>query len=372
MSNSRQNVLIVLGTRPEAIKLAPVIVGLRKRPEKFTVSVATTGQHHDLVAPILDFFEISPDYDLGIMQSDQTPASIVERTLARLDPILEEQRFDRLIVQGDTSSALAAGLAGFYRKIPVAHVEAGLRSGEWDDPFPEEINRRLIAQLADLHFAPTEGNRDYLLREGISQKRIHITGNTVIDALHAIIDRTKDEDIHEEIEDLEGKKIILLTTHRRENFGKRQQGIFEAINSLLELHDDLAVIFPVHPNPNVRSTVQDVLCPNKRLHLLDPVDYIRFVRLMKASWLIMTDSGGIQEEAPALGVPVFVTRKTTERKEVLETGNSLLVGTSSDIIVQEVEALFKDEEKYKSMARPAFPFGQGGAVEKIQALLFQK
>ncbi len=369
MSNIVRNILIVFGTRPEGIKLAPVILALRRFPERFAVTVVTTGQHRDLVAPILDFFGIVPDIDLNIMREGQSPSDAVVRTIERLDPVLAEKEYDRIIVQGDTSSAVGAALAGFYRRVPVAHVEAGLRSGRADDPFPEEMNRRLITRLADLHFAPTEGNRAHLLREGVPEETVHVTGNTVIDALHEIVERTKDHGVPEGMEGLEGKKVVLLTTHRRENLGEGQRGIFEGINTLLQKYEELAVLFPVHPNPQVRSAVREILRPHERLRLLDPLDYISFVQLMKRSWLIMTDSGGVQEEGPALGVPVLVLRATTEREEAIASGNAVRVGTSREEIVGEVERLLRDEVACRRMAQPAYPFGGGGAVGKILEVL---
>ncbi|MCB0711362.1 MAG: UDP-N-acetylglucosamine 2-epimerase (non-hydrolyzing) [Ignavibacteriae bacterium] len=369
MSNPVQKVLLVFGTRPEAIKLAPVVLALRERPEKFATTVVTTGQHRHLVTPILQFFGITPDADLDIMREGQSPADAVVRTIERLTPILTEENFDRLIVQGDTSSAVGAALAGFYAKVPVAHVEAGLRSGRVDDPFPEEMNRQLISRLANLHFAPTEGNRESLLREGVTGETIHVTGNTVIDALYNIVERTQNRELPEALKGLEEKKVMLLTTHRRENIGERQRRIFEGINRLLREHEELAVVFPVHPNPNVRSAVTEILHPGERLRLLDPLDYIPFVQLMKHAWLILTDSGGVQEEAPALGTPVLVLRETTEREEAIASGNALLVGTSMERGVEAVETLLRDEEMYRRMATPAYPFGEGGVAKSIVQIL---
>lgn len=366
--NSPTNILVVLGTRPEAIKLAPVIQALRDDPA-WELRVALTGQHRQLVEPILEFFGIVPDFDLDIMRENQSPTQVVQRTLERLDLLLAEQRFGWLLVQGDTSSALGAALAGFYRGVRVGHVEAGLRTGQPDDPFPEEMNRRLITQLASLHFAPTNGSRNNLLGEGVAEETVHITGNTVIDALQAILARTEGSELGEEFGEMKEKKTVLLTTHRRENFGEPQRRIFEAINHLLERHPEILVLFPVHPNPNVRAAVDAYLAPHPRLHLLPPLDYITFVRLMKLSWLILTDSGGIQEEAPALGVPALVLRETTEREEGLATANTRLVGTDTERIIAEVETLLADNELYDRMAQPAFPFGDGNAAAQIvQAL----
>lgn len=362
-------ILVVLGTRPEAIKLAPVVAALRARPDAPPVRVAVTGQHRQLAAPVLEFFGIVPDFDLDIMRENQSPEQVVRRTIESLEPLLEGNRFGLLVVQGDTASAVGAALAGFYRRLPVAHVEAGLRTGRRDDPFPEEMNRRLITQLASVHFAPTERNRRALLDEGVPESAVHVTGNTVIDALVAITAQTEGMPPHEELKKTEGKKAILLTTHRRENFGEPQRRIFRAVNMLLERNPDVAVLFPVHPNPNVRAAVRTHLLPNPRLRLLDPLDYIEFVRLMKSSFLILTDSGGIQEEAPALGVPALVLRETTEREEGLAAASTRLIGTETEAIVAEVERLLADGEAYERMARPAFPFGTGDAAGRIADIL---
>lgn len=359
-------ILIILGTRPEAIKLAPVITALGDR-----ATVVQTGQHRDLTAPILTAFGITTDHDLDIMLPDQTPSGVVARTLERLDPLLAEGRYQRIVVQGDTSSALAAALAGFHRRIPVAHVEAGLRSGRIDDPFPEEMNRRLITQIADIHFAPTELNRENLLREGLDPSRIVVVGNTVIDALHHIIesDAPIDDALQRVLDHLNGRKLILLTTHRRENFGERHRGIFEAVADIIARHDDVEVLFPVHPNPNVRAAIERHLPSHPRLHLIDPLDYISFVHAMKRSWLILTDSGGVQEEAPALGVPVLVLRETTERPEGIDAGNALLVGTGRSSIIDAVDELYADELTYARMAEAGYPYGGRGAGERIAVLL---
>lgn len=373
-SGNRENengngILVVLGTRPEAIKLAPVVTALRARPDAPPVRVAVTGQHRQLAAPVLEFFGIVPDFDLDIMRENQSPEQVVRRTIESLEPLLQGNRFGLLMVQGDTASAVGAALAGFYRRLPVAHVEAGLRTGRRDDPFPEEMNRRLITQLASIHFAPTERNRQALLDEGVPESAAYVTGNTVIDALGAITAQTEGMPPHEELKTIEGKKAILLTTHRRENLGEPQRRIFRAVNMLLERNPEIAVLFPVHPNPNVRAAVRAHLLSDPRLRLLDPLDYIEFVRLMKSSFLILTDSGGIQEEAPALGVPALVLRETTEREEGLAAASTRLIGTETDTIVAEVERLLADGEAYERMARPAFPFGTGDAAGRIADIL---
>lgn len=333
------------------------------------VTVAATGQHRELVAPVLEFFGITPEIDLDIMHKNQSPASVVQRTLERLDPLLEREDFDLLLVQGDTASAVAGALAGFYRKIPVGHVEAGLRTGNRHDPFPEEMNRRLISQLSSFHFAPTEHNRQSLLSEGVQDKEIYVTGNTVIDALHHIVETTKENPLPKEAQEFAEKKLIVLTTHRRENFGEPQRQIFYAVNQLLTKHTDIAVLFPVHPNPNVQAAVKEHLHSNPQLRLLPPLDYITFTRLMKAAWLVLTDSGGIQEEAPALGVPALVLRETTERTEALQTANIRLIGTATEAICSSVEELLSDTEAYAAMAQPAYPFGEQGAAKRIAGVI---
>lgn len=367
--NQSGKILVVLGTRPEAIKLAPVITALRRSASAPEVFVAATGQHRELVRPVLDFFGIVPDVNLDIMRPDQSPAGVVQRTLEQLEPVLDSQAFDLMLVQGDTSSAAAGALAGFYRKIPVGHVEAGLRTGDLHDPFPEEMNRRLISTLSTFHFAPTDLNRQNLLREGIPDSQIFVTGNTVIDALQSIVEHTEETPLQQQWQVPRGTKRILLTTHRRENFGEPQHRIFRAINHLLEKHEELSVLFPVHPNPNVQKAVQEYLHASTRLQLIEPLDYITFVRLMKTSWLILTDSGGIQEEAPALGTPAFVLRETTERSEALATTNTRLTGTDTNALVAAVEHLLANPGEYAEMTRPSYPFGEPGAAERICRIL---
>ena len=364
-----RRILVVLGTRPEAIKLAPVINALRESSSAPEVIVAATGQHRELVRPVLDFFRIVPDINLDIMRPNQSPAGVVQRTLEQLEPVLDNTSVDLMLVQGDTSSAAAGALAGFYRKIPVGHVEAGLRTGNLYDPFPEEMNRRLISTLATYHFAPTEVNRQNLIREGVPDEQIFVTGNTVIDALHSIVNQSEATALPEQWQAPQNTKRLLLTTHRRENFGEPQQRIFRAVNHLLANHEELSVLFPVHPNPNVQAAVQDHLHTHSRLQLIEPLDYITFVRLMKTSWLILTDSGGIQEEAPALGTPALVLRETTERSEALATANTRLVGTDTDQIIAAVEHLLAHPEEYATMARQSYPFGEPGAAERICRIL---
>lgn len=362
-----KKITVVFGTRPEAIKLAPVIDALKRRPDVET-RVVLTAQHRDLVDPVLRFFDIVPDHDLDIMEAGQGPSDVTARVLVALQDIIRNERPDCVVVQGDTTSAMAAAMAAFYQKIPVAHVEAGLRTPDRYNPFPEEMNRRLISQLATIHFAATAANRDNLLHEHVPDEAIHVTGNPVIDALMQITSR--DEPLPAALAGIDTtKRIILLTTHRRENFGEPQRNIFEAVNQVVERHPDVEVVFPMHPNPAVKEAVNRHLHTHPRIKIIEPLDYIAFVRLMAMSHIIMSDSGGIQEEAPALGKPVLVLRTTTERAEVIESGNARLVGVSKEAIVENVEELLMRDEVYERMSRPSFPFGRGGAAERIAGVV---
>lgn len=353
---SRPQVLVVIGTRPEAIKLAPVIDEMAGRAE-VEVRTLLSGQHGDLVAPVLEFFGITADHDLAIMQDSQTPNDVVVRTIAGITPVLSRSAWHGVIVQGDTSSGLAAGLAGFNLGVPVYHVEAGLRSGDRDNPFPEEMNRQLLSRLATHHFAPTEENRRNLIAEGIDAERIDVTGNTVIDALERIAasDSTGGRKRHH----------LLLTTHRRENLGAPQRRIFEAIARILAEEPEVTITYPLHPNPQIRVLAEEVLPNDPRLQIIDPLDYILFVQEMNRAGIILTDSGGVQEEAPALGVPVLVLRETTERGEAIASGAAVQVGTDPDRIVRTVRGLLRDDARYEEMARVRYPFGGPGASRRI-------
>ena len=370
-------VLVVLGTRPEAIKLAPVIYELRKHEDKdedrgITTKVCVTGQHRELLRPFLELFRIEPDWDLGLMEPDQTPTSLAAQALQALEPVLERERPDWVLVQGDTTTALAAALAAFYAKIPIGHVEAGLRSEDKYNPFPEEVNRRLISYLADLHFAPTERARENLLREGIPEEKIYVTGNTVIDALHMILRRLPPLELEElGIELRDGQKLVLVTCHRRESFGPDLESVCRALRQLVERNPELVIAYPVHLNPHVRGPVWRFLGRVPQVHLLEPLDYLTFLRLMERSYLILTDSGGIQEEAPALDKPVLVLRRRTERPEVLETGAARLIGTATEAIVTETERLLRDPEEYNKMAQAENPYGDGHAAERIVRILLE-
>ena len=352
-------ILVVIGTRPEAIKLAPVVAELLARDDA-DVRVLLSGQHRDLVRPVLDFFAVPVSWDLDLMEEGQSPNDLLARAIAAIDRVFLEEEWSGVVVQGDTSTALAAAVAGFNRKVPVYHVEAGLRSGDREDPFPEEMNRQLISRLATTHFAPTERNVQNLVAEGIDAERILLTGNTVIDALQRIVPEGSEES---------RRHHLLLTTHRRENHGDPQRQIFAAINQILELEEEVSITFPIHPNPAVRNVADEVLREHPRLKIIEPLNYIPFLQEIARSGIVLTDSGGVQEEAPALGVPVLVLRETTEREEVIEAGGALRVGTETEAIVRAVQRLLRDDALYTEMARPRFPFGKPGASRKIAAHL---
>lgn len=368
-----KKIIVIFGTRPEAIKLAPVIQKLKSIPAKFETKVILTAQHKDLVAPILDYFSIRIDYNLDIMRVNQNLSHIATAVLKKIESVFIKEEPDLVMVQGDTTSAMSAALAAFFKKIPVAHVEAGLRTAFRYLPFPEEMNRRLITQLSNIHFAATAENKKNLIRENVLPENIFVTGNPIIDALKYILGSkkkaTKDVLI-KSLEKIDGnKKIVLLTAHRRENFGQPLQNIFGAVRQIIEENPDIQVVYPVHPNPSVRKTVKKHLPSIRRLHLLEPLDYISFVKLMNQSYFIMTDSGGIQEEAPALGKPVLVLRTTTEREELLESGCGKLVGVEKDKIIEEATLLLTDTKHYERMATKSYPFGRGNASEKIVKIL---
>ena len=356
------HILVVFGTRPEAIKLAPVVEELRG-DAAFRVSVCVTGQHREMLAQVLDAFALEPDFDLELMTANQELADVAAGVLRGLRDVLREVRPDLVIVQGDTTSAVAAGLAAFYAGVDVAHVEAGLRSGDDFAPWPEEVNRKLLSVVARLHFAPTEHAKANLVREGVDPSRIHVTGNTVIDALKRIVARMEPRDASSD------RKLILVTGHRRESFGAGFESICKALAEIASLHDDVEIVYPVHLNPNVREPVHRILGNHDRIRLIDPVDYLEFVRLMTRAHVILTDSGGIQEEAPFLGKPVLVMRDTTERPEGVESGNVLLVGTDKARIVAEATRLLRDGEHHAKMSIPSDVYGDGFAARRIADVL---
>lgn len=365
-------VLTVFGTRPEAIKLFPLVHALEADP-RFEGRVCVSGQHRGMLDQVLQIAGITPHHDLDLMRPDQTLDSLTAHLLTAIGRVLDAEQPHWVVVQGDTATAMAGALAAYYRKIPVAHVEAGLRSGNIHHPWPEEVNRRIVGSFAALHFAPTETAAAALLRENVDPATVHVTGNTVIDALHWVIDRiTREPSLAAGLSELEarfaGKRIIGMTTHRRENFGEGMEAIAKAVRRLAE-RDDVAVIFPVHLNPNVRAVMNQRLKGLDNVALIEPLDYPHFARLIDISTLMLSDSGGVQEEAPALGKPVLVMRETTERPEGVEAGTARLVGTDPDRIVREATRLLDDPHAYETMARAHNPFGDGLATGRIVELL---
>lgn len=361
-----RKILCVVGTRPEAIKMAPIILALKKNPD-FEVRVLATAQHRHLLDRVMEVFGIDPDIDLNIMRPNQDLTTLTARLLLDLDDVLQSERPDAVLAQGDTTTVMATALACFYHKIPFGHVEAGLRTWDLENPFPEEMNRIFASRLAKWHFAPTESSRQNLLREGISDTEINVTGNTVIDALLSVVDRSMA--LPEGLD--RTKRLILMTAHRRENFGEPFEQVCSAVLTLLEKNPDLQVLYPVHPNPNVFETAHRLLGSHPRIVLCEPLDYLPFVSAMKHAYLILSDSGGVQEEAPALGKPVLVLRHETERPEAVESGVVKLVGTDYDIIVLEAQRLLDDESYYQSMIRGVSPYGDGKASERIVQTLSQ-
>ena len=364
-------VMTVFGTRPDAIKMSPVILELQRFPEKVAVVVAVTGQHRELLHQVLDVFQIKPRYDLDIMRVKQSLSEITTRSLEGLEGIVLKERPDIVLAQGDTTTTFAATLAAFYNKVAVGHVEAGLRTDNKYDPFPEEMNRRLTTVLADLHFAPTPAARENLLAEGVPPQKIYVTGNTVIDALLMVAGRpwTFDDPALASA-GADGRRMILVTAHRRENWGEPMARICKAIKGIVESFPDTIIIFAVHKNPVVRDIVFPALRGVERVHLIEPPDYVPFVHLLKKAYLILTDSGGVQEEAPALGKPVVVMRRTTERPEGVEAGTAVLAGTDSDGIFRAAAELLTEPDTYNSMARAINPYGDGHASARIREALF--
>lgn len=359
-----KRVAVVFGTRPEAIKLAPVIHELRRHPDLDT-RVIVTAQHREMLDQANRVFGVVPDVDLDVMQPNQTLAGLTARLMTALDAALARERPDVVLVQGDTTTVFVAGLAAFYRRIPVGHVEAGLRSGDLYDPFPEEVNRRMAAVVASLHFAPTERARRNLLASGVPDDRIHVTGNTAIDALRHVLARLPAAASHPE--GPRGRRVLLITVHRRENWGARMESLCRGVLDVLEARPDVEVVLPMHRNPAVRRTIQSILGGRDRVALTEPADYPELVDLMRRSYLILTDSGGIQEEAPTLGKPMLVLRETTERPEGVEAGCSRLIGTARARVAAETLRLLDDPGAYRAMAQVANPFGDGRAAERIVA-----
>ncbi|MDD2899061.1 MAG: UDP-N-acetylglucosamine 2-epimerase (non-hydrolyzing) [Desulfuromonadaceae bacterium] len=374
-SFTRNKILLVFGTRPEAIKMAPVFKALQ-RSSCLDVKVCVTAQHRHMLDQVLSLFDIHADFDLNLMQPGQDLTDITSRVLDGMRAVLRDWQPGLVLVHGDTTTTMASSLAAYYEKIPVGHVEAGLRTGNIYSPWPEEMNRRLTGSIATIHFAPTETARLNLLSEGVAEDQIHVTGNTVIDALLQVVAQFEhNRELQEGMAALfpfldTAKKMILVTGHRRENFGEGFENICRALKQLGE-RDDVQIVYPVHLNPNVQEPVQRILydCPN--IHLIGPLDYLPFVYLMSRSFMLITDSGGVQEEAPSLGKPVLVMRETTERPEAVESGTVLLVGTDSDKIVSEATRLLDDHEAYQAMALAHNPYGDGNASQRIVEILEQ-
>lgn len=373
-------VLLVLGTRPEAIKLVPVIKKLKEYNSKFATIVCVTAQHRKMLDQVLAIFDISPDYDLNIMKKNQDLFDITIKSLKGLKKVIEKVQPDIVLVQGDTTTAFIAGLAAFYCKIPVGHVEAGLRTYNKYNPFPEEKNRHLLSVLTDYHFAPTEWSKSNLLKEGIPSENIWVTGNTVIDALLQVVSSQKSvvrrkayQDYFKKQYNLELKtqnsKLVLVTGHRRESFGEGFENICHALKTIAEKRDDVVIVYPVHLNPNVQGPVKRILGGIDNIHLIEPLEYEQFVFLMNSSYLILTDSGGIQEEAPSLSKPVLVMRNTTERPEGIEAGVVKLVGTDKDAIVKNTIELLENQVLYEKMSKSVNPYGDGKASERIVNIL---
>ncbi|MGE6461281.1 non-hydrolyzing UDP-N-acetylglucosamine 2-epimerase [Pseudoalteromonas tetraodonis] len=369
-------VLSIFGTRPEAIKMAPLVKALNEA-EGIDAKVCVTAQHREMLDQVLDLFEIVPEYDLNIMKPGQSLYDVTTNILLGLKPILEEFKPDLVLVHGDTSTTLSASLAAFYQQIPVGHVEAGLRTGNLSSPWPEEGNRKLTGAITKLHFAPTQTSQQNLLNEAVSADDIVITGNTVIDALLQVVDKVKTDSalistLKAKFPELdETKKLILVTGHRRESFGGGFERICEALVEIATAHPDTQILYPMHLNPNVREPVNRILKNVDNVHLIEPQDYLPFVYLMNQAHIIVTDSGGVQEEAPSLGKPVLVMRDTTERPEAVEAGTVKLVGTDKARIVNEVNNLLTNAQEYQSMSRAHNPYGDGKACERIVAKIKQ-
>ncbi len=374
----RLKVVTIFGTRPEAIKLAPVVRTLQKYPDRFRSLGCVTAQHREMLDQVLHIFEIRPDYDLNIMKPRQDLFGVTSEVLLKLKDLLEEVKPDLILVQGDTTTTFAASLAAYYRKIRIGHIEAGLRTYDKYRPFPEEVNRHLTSVVADYHFSPTGKAKLNLLKEGVPPENISVTGNTVIDALLWMVNKQSSPENQQRMEDflkekleipIKDERLILVTAHRRESFGRGFEDICQALREIASRNPDISIIYPVHLNPNVREPVQRIIGNTDRIHLIEPLEYEPFVYLMNRSYMILTDSGGIQEEAPSLGRPVLVMREVTERPEAVEAGTAKLVGTRAERIVDETQRLLDDPAEYRKMASIQNPYGDGRAAERIVAIL---
>lgn len=365
--------LIIFGTRPEAVKMAPIVKALKSDRDNFDAKICVTAQHRDMLDQVLRIFDIEPDYDLNIFQSGQTLTQITCRALTGLEDVIKEFKPDLILVQGDTTTVFTGALAAFYHQVKIGHVEAGLRSGNLYSPYPEEANRKLTGVLTDFHFAPTEISRNNLLNEGYDDSKIFVTGNTSIDALKWVIDKDyKFEDETLNKIDFENKKVVLLTAHRRENIGEPMENIFSGVKEAAQKYENVEVIYPMHLNPNVREIARRVFEGMNNVHLIEPLDYLPFTNLMAKCYLVVTDSGGVQEEAPSLGKPVLVARRETERPEGIEAGTAKLVGTDKEIVFKELDILLSNKEEYKNMANAVNPYGDGKAAEYIKQAIKSK
>jgi UDP-N-acetylglucosamine 2-epimerase (non-hydrolysing) len=373
-----KKVMFVFGTRPEAIKMAPIIKKLKADSSKLKAVVCVTAQHREMLDQVLGFFEITPDYDLNIMKKNQTLSDITSEGLKGLERVLKKEKPDIVLVQGDTTTTFIASLAAYYLGIKIGHIEAGLRTNNKFNPFPEEINRRLTDCLSDLYFVHTKTARENLIKEGVEKEKIFHTGNSVIDALMMTVKKQNNNKIQTDIKHrflakygitFENKRLILVTGHRRESFGKDFESICRGLKKIASSNSGLQIVYPVHLNPNVQKPVRTILSDINNVHLIEPLDYFSFVWLMNKAYLILTDSGGIQEEAPSLGKPVLVMRKTTERMEGIEAGTAKLVGTDSSKIYSEVTKLLSEKLVYREMAKAVNPYGDGRASNKIVAIL---
>lgn len=372
MENKKIKVMLVFGTRPEAIKMCPLVLEMQKY-KNITPVVCVTAQHREMLDQVLDIFGVKPDYDLDIMRTRQSLAGITTRVLEGMEDVLKKEQPDIVLVHGDTSTSFVAALATFYEQIKVGHVEAGLRTYDIYSPFPEEMNRQLTGRIANLHFSPTQRNFDNLIKENVNPSKIYITGNTVIDALKTTVKDTYEfkDDCLKEL-DFENKRIIVVTAHRRENLGKPLENICNAIKQIVEEYSDVEVVYPVHLNPAVRETVWGILGDMDRVHLIDPLDVEELHNAISRSFMVMTDSGGIQEEAPALAKPVLVLRRETERPEAVAAGTVKIAGVDKDVIIKLAEELLDDENAYNAMAQAANPYGDGEASRRIcEALLYE-
>ena len=356
-------VMTVFGTRPEAIKMAPLVLELQKQSQRFEAITTVSAQHREMLDQVLDIFHIKPDYDLNIMHARQTLTDITSNVLINLDKILKEAKPDIVLVHGDTTTTFAASVAAFYNQIPIGHVEAGLRTWEKYSPYPEEMNRQMTDAMTDLYFAPTNQSKANLLKENHKEDNIYITGNTAIDALKQTVDKEYHHDILDKVSP--DNKLILLTMHRRENQGEPMRRVFKVIREVVESREDVEVIYPVHLSPAVQEAAKEILGNTERIHLISPLDVVDFHNLAARSYFIMTDSGGVQEEAPSLGKPVLVLRDTTERPEGVEAGTLKLVGTESEKVKKEMEELLDNDAEYQRMAQAKNPYGDGKASERI-------